>query len=59
MNKKPCTIDDRPLTIRGAKDGYLMDRQYEYSLVGYSDYHGFLSHHTGECAHPMAEKRIN
>jgi hypothetical protein len=36
-----------------------MDRQYEYVFVGDFDYYGFLSHHTDECAHPLAEERIN
>jgi len=35
-----------------------MDRQYEYIFVGDSDHHGFLSYHTGEYAHSVAEKGI-
>ena len=35
-----------------------MDCQYEYVPVDPSDHYGFLSHHTGECIDPMAEKRV-
>ena len=35
-----------------------MDRQYEYIFIGDSDRHGFLSYHTGEYGHSVAEKRI-
>jgi hypothetical protein len=35
-----------------------MDRQYEYFSARDSDYHGFLSHHPGECIDPLAKKRI-
>lgn len=30
-----------------------MDREYQYLFVGSRDYHGFLSHHTGECVDPF------
>jgi hypothetical protein len=41
-----------------AEDEYFMDRQYQYVLVGDSDHHGFLSHHTDQCIDPLFKKRI-
>jgi len=35
-----------------------MDRQYQYVLVGDSDYHGFLSHDPIEYADPVSEEGI-
>jgi len=35
-----------------------MDCQYEYIFVNPSDNNGLLSHHTGQCADPLAEERI-
>ena len=35
-----------------------MDRQYEYTFIGDSDHHGFLSYHAGEYAHSVDEKGI-
>jgi len=35
-----------------------VDCQYQYLFVGDSDYHGFLSHHTGKRFNPLVEKRV-
>jgi glucokinase len=35
-----------------------VDRQYEYVFTGYPDHHGFVSHHSGEWADQVDEKRI-
>jgi hypothetical protein len=35
-----------------------MGRQYEYIFANPSDYHGLLSHYTGQCADSLAEERI-
>ena len=52
MNDARCTMH------KEGKDGYFMDRQYEYVSSGDSGYHGFLSDHPGECPDQVAEERM-
>jgi len=53
--KRPLHTDSK---MERRKYEHLMDCQYEYVPVDPSDHYGFLSHHTGECIDPMAEKRV-
>jgi hypothetical protein len=54
--KRPLHTDSK--TERRREDEHLMDCQYEYVPADPSDHYGFLSHHTGDCINPVAEKGI-